>query len=286
MGLVRANVAETAYLTAWVRALGRLQAGDAANGDHLATGFLRSYQRMLLRSPRMARWLLDRTSPGAYGYFNARTRCFDDRLLEATNARLEQLVLLGAGFDSRPQRFVEQLAGVRVFEVDMPEVLRRRKRGLARVQSSAETIAVPIDFAREELCTVLEAAGFQRGARSLFLWEGVTYYLPPEAVDGALHSIARCTEPGSTIVFDYVTQAFFEGDHSGYGASALARGWRRMGNVNLSGVADVVQLLKRHGFELRSELDAESLERTYLRGLPGSHVRSWGPMRIAHAVRI
>jgi hypothetical protein len=78
---------------------------------------------------------------------------------------------------------------------------------------------------------------------------------------------------------------FFEGDHSGYSEHARSR-LAPHGHVNLSGAADVVQLLKRHGFELRSELDAESLERTYLRSLPEPHVRSWGPMRIAHGVRV
>jgi hypothetical protein len=58
-----------------------------------------------------------------------------------------------------------------------------------------------------------------------------------------------------------------------------------MGNINRSGVADAALLVARHGFELRHELDAQALERTYLRSLPGPLVRSWGPMRIAHAVR-
>jgi len=283
--MASANIAETAYLTAWVRALGRLSAGELANGDHLAVRFLRPYQRLLLRSPRMSRWLIDRLSPGAYGYFNARTRFFDDRLREATADRLEQLVLLGAGFDSRPQRFAEQLRGVRVFEVDFPEVLRRRREPLSGVPAAAEIISVPIDFARQDLGTELEAGGFERDARSLFLWEGVTYYLPADAVDGVLSSVARGTAVGSSIVFDYVTQAFFEGDHRGYGASTLARGWRRMGNVNRSGIDDVAQLLSRHGFSVCAQLDAAELERTYLSALPGPAARSWAPMRIVHATR-
>src|SRR6266511_1491126 len=119
----KANVARTAHLTAWVRALGRLTSGDAANGDDLAGRVLLPYQRFLTRTPKLARWLLERGLPGAFGYFNARTQYFDEVLLEEARAGLEQVVILGAGFDSRSLRFRDAMPAARVFEVDMPEVL-------------------------------------------------------------------------------------------------------------------------------------------------------------------
>ncbi len=45
----KANVARTAHLTAWARALGRLPAGDVANGDYLAERALLPYQAALIR---------------------------------------------------------------------------------------------------------------------------------------------------------------------------------------------------------------------------------------------
>src|SRR5437763_304846 len=97
----RTNVARTAHLTAWARALGRLTAGEVANGDFLAGRVLLPYQRALNHAPRLARWLLEKGLPGAFGYFNARTRYFDEVVLEEARAGLDQLVILGAGFDSR-----------------------------------------------------------------------------------------------------------------------------------------------------------------------------------------
>ena len=61
------NVAGTAYLTAWARALGRRIAGDAANGDQLAERVLLPSQRALAVFPRLAVWLLERGLPGAVG---------------------------------------------------------------------------------------------------------------------------------------------------------------------------------------------------------------------------
>src|SRR5215472_8439744 len=134
----KANVARTAHLTAWARALGRLTAGDVANGDYLAGRVLRPHQASLIRVPRLCRWLFERGLPGALGYFNARTRYFDDVLLEEARAGLEQLVILGAGFDSRSIRFSDTLRGVRVFEVDMPQVLALRAERLLPAQRAPD----------------------------------------------------------------------------------------------------------------------------------------------------
>src|SRR5262245_11588418 len=114
------NVAGTAYLTAWARALGRRIAGDAANRDDLAEQVLLPSQRALAVWPRLNVWLLERGLPGAVGYFNARTQYFDDVLLREARLGVEQVVILGAGFDSRSLRFSTELGVARVFEVDMP----------------------------------------------------------------------------------------------------------------------------------------------------------------------
>jgi methyltransferase (TIGR00027 family) len=150
-------------------------------------------------STQLTRKVLERSAPGAFGYFNARTCYFDDVSLREATAGLDQLVLLGAGFDSRPIRFAEQLAGTRVFEVDMPQVLRTRAERLVGVAALPPTVAVPIDFQHDDLAAALAAKGYRASARTLFLWEGVTYYLPPSAVEGVLASIASQTREGSSL---------------------------------------------------------------------------------------
>jgi methyltransferase (TIGR00027 family) len=189
-----------------------------------------------------------------------------------------------------------------VFEVDMPQVLALRAECLPAQQAPAQqtpshqtqqttqpAIAVPIDFESEDLGEALRRHGYAAAARTLFLWEGVTYYLPLEAVRAVLSFVASQSGPGSSILFDYVTKAFVDGDHSAYGARRLADGWRRLGNVNRCGLgdadADMVAFVSPLGLQVRTNIDAAELERRYLSLWPGPRVRAWGCMRVAHAIR-
>ena len=91
--------------------------------DPLAERFLGAKYRMLLwgRPLRdVVERLIEQRFPGHHYYVIARTRYFDDLLEQRLAAGAEQLVILGAGYDSRPYRFADRLAGVQVFEVDHP----------------------------------------------------------------------------------------------------------------------------------------------------------------------
>jgi methyltransferase (TIGR00027 family) len=246
--------------------------------------FLPPVYRLLNRAPRLARRLFDRTYPGAVAYFNARTRHIDAIVKEQIATGLDQLVVLGAGFDSRAMRFDAQLGEVRVFEVDVADViaLKARHLTLAGEKPPSRVVCVAIDFSTEHLHKLL-SCGFRPGARTLFLWEGVTTYLRDDDVSGVLRFVREHGGPGSTLVFDYVTRAFFDGDHSGYGCRQLARGWLRMGNVNRSAIASVDDRLAPFGLAVLSDVGAGDLERLYSTPAGQPARRVWGALRIAHA---
>jgi methyltransferase (TIGR00027 family) len=284
---VRAShaVSRTGYITAFARALSRRSdPPEIANDDHLADVFLLPFHRVMNRVPRLTRRLFDRLMPGAVAYFNARTRHLDSIVSRQIDAGIDQLVVLGAGFDSRAMRFDARLGDVRVFEVDVAEVIALKSRHLAAAggQLPSRVVQVAIDFSTERLGK-LSAHGFRSDARTLFLWEGVAMYLRDEDVSGVLQFVRDHSRPGSTLAFDYVTRAFFDGDSSSYGASELARGWRRMGNVNRSAIASVHERLAPFGLGVLSDLGSGELEQRY--SSPTGHPprRLWGALRIAHA---
>jgi methyltransferase (TIGR00027 family) len=280
-----ATVSRTGYITAFARSLSRRSdPPEIANDDRLADVFLLPVYRLLMRAPRLTRRLFDAATPGAVAYFNARTRHIDAIVQERIAAGIDQLVVLGAGFDSRAMRFDAELGQTRVFEVDVADVIALKAHHLAMAgqRLPGRVTQIAIDFSTERLDKLL-SHGFRPTARTLFLWEGVTTYLRDEDVTGVLRFVREHGGPGSTLVFDYVTRAFFEGDHSAYGSRQLARGWRRMGNVNRSAIASVHDRLAPLGFTVLSDLGPAELERLYSTPARQPPHRVWGALRIAHA---
>jgi len=281
-----AAVSRTGYLTAWARALSRLSdPAEVANEDDLARHFLLPHYRVLNRVPRLTRRLLDSRAPGAVAYFNARTKHLDGIVREEIAAGLEQLVVLGAGFDSRAMRFDHRLGNARVFEVDLPDVLdvKRKHLAAADVRVPSRLTHVAVDFAKDDLAEKLADAGFALAGRTLVLWEGVTYYLADDDVSAVLRFASERTGAGTVLAFDYTTKAFLDGDHSAYGARKLADGWKKLGNVHRSGIASVSERLAAFGFEVVDDIDAVELERRYLTPRTGRARRPWGVFRIARA---
>jgi methyltransferase (TIGR00027 family) len=134
-----------------------------------------------------------------------RTRAIDDALREGVDRGAVQLVVLGAGLDSRAERLPE-LAGVRVFEVDHPSTHRfkaERLRQAGARPAAREVARVAIDFERDRLHDVLRAAGFDPAARSFWIWEGVTAYLTHEATLATLRAVSELSAAGSRLAVTY-----------------------------------------------------------------------------------
>jgi len=161
--------------------------------------------------------------PGALQAFvAARHRWMDDALSDFLADGGEQVVILGAGYDSRALRFAGQLAGRPIVEVDFPATQQRKQALIAARLPEAKSAAtyLPIDFERhtleEGLLAGLEhpqfaaspatVAGFSPGKRTFFVWEGVAMYLHPETVDQTLATVRKLSAPGSELVADLWSQ--------------------------------------------------------------------------------
>jgi methyltransferase (TIGR00027 family) len=139
---------------------------------------------------------------------HVRTRHIDATLTESLRVGATQVVILGAGLDSRAYRFGDALRGVRVFELDLPQTQNYKKARIREVLGNlpAHVTYAPIDFATQDLTTVLRGAGYDPSQRTLFIWEGVTMYVPEPGIDATLRAIATNAARGSRIVFDYFTE--------------------------------------------------------------------------------
>ena len=191
------------------------------NGDHLAERLLGPEERAILKETGseavLAALAMDTERAWASlgnratlaRAVHVRTRHIDSVLEESLRTGTSQVVNLGAGLDSRAYRLGGVVRGVRVFELDLPPTQEYKKNRVREVLGSlpGHVTYVPIDFTKQDLAMVLDAAGYDRKVKTLFIWEGVTMYIPEAAIDATLRTVARIAAPGSRIVFDYFLES-------------------------------------------------------------------------------
>jgi methyltransferase (TIGR00027 family) len=141
-----------------------------------------------------------------------RTRYIDTVLDASLRDGVRQVVVLGAGFDSRGYRFQDRLKGVRFIEVDYGPTQQYKERRVREVLGSIPKNLryVPMDFTKDDLLTQLRKGGFSETEKTLFIWEGVVVYMPEAAVKATLQFVRRHSAAGSRIVFNYVLSDFPE----------------------------------------------------------------------------
>lgn len=138
-------------------------------------------------------------------YVPLRHRFIDEHLLTALDAGASQVVLLGAGYDTRAYRFADELDGRPVYEVDLAAISRSKAATIdAHRDEFGETnvVRVEIDFETQHLADRLADAGFVAGERTFFIWEGVPMYLTRPAVKATLDAVWSIGGEGSEIAHD------------------------------------------------------------------------------------
>jgi len=138
---------------------------------------------------------------GFEGEVLARSRYVEEALTARLDAGLQQVILLGAGFDTTALRHAG--APCRFFEVDHPATQVEKQAILARhPELGARIEFVPVDFARDDLAEALIGAGFDVAAQALVSWLGVTMYLEQDVTVATLNTLRRVLAPGSLVIFD------------------------------------------------------------------------------------
>jgi methyltransferase (TIGR00027 family) len=266
------EVSRTAQYMALFRAL---EAGRAPQrrlfDDHLARHFLSGPLRTaggLARLPPARAGIeavIDRRWPGARTSAVARTRLIDDWTRGAVAAGATQLVILGAGFDARAYRLAE-LGSLRVFEVDRPEVVARKREVAGRIDPAHAPTYLELDFDREDVPSALRAAGLDPAQTTCVIWEGVTHYLSAAAVVTTLEAVASSVPAGSRLLFTYVHRGVIDGSVAFDAAQAALAAVNRAGEPWRFGLApnEVEPFLARAGYRLVEDVSSREYRERYL----------------------
>ena len=141
-----------------------------------------------------------------------------------------------------------------------------------------------MDFTKDSLTERLIAAGFDPSAKSFFSWLGVTYYLSAEAIDAMLSSLSELCTDGSTLVFDYPDENFFDAPEKRVQNTlmmAKTGGEPMQSAFSYSGLE---KLLEKHGFLIYELLTPDDIQRDII-DKAGADLKAFEHVNYCLAVR-
>ena len=266
------SVTSTAYGPMVVVALERtLPDQQRVVDDPLAYQMLPLYMRLMVKacSWKPMRQLFvnmtEKNSPGLWNGFPCRKRYIADKTTESLAASIQSVVILGAGLDTLAYR-IQQLAALRIYEVDLPENITYKKKQIEAIFGAvpAHVTLIPIDFEKQNLEAALKQAGYAFDEPGLFVWEGVTQYLTEDAIRATFQMLAKA-KSGSRLIFTYVLQDFIDGDNT-YGLYSLYQRFRVKNKIWHFGLHphDVGDFIGAYGWKVLEDVGADEFSSRYL----------------------
>ncbi|MGQ4515386.1 SAM-dependent methyltransferase [Streptomyces sp. DW26H14] len=168
-----------------------------------------------LAAPRGFELLEKNRGSGLIPFIAIRTRYLDEGIQQIlADNDIQQIVFVAAGMDTRPFR-LGWPDDATVYEVDFPALLEEKRHRLgklsARPRVTRKEVAVDL---RKEWLPELEAAGFDRGRPTLWVVEGLMFFLTEEQATNLLRTLGSASAPGSWLGVDFVSKALLRSPFS------------------------------------------------------------------------
>ena len=242
------------------------------SGDYIAPRLLPGLIKFLVRY-KLINFKWPFFPKGIYEYVIARTKYIDNIFKESIENGIEQILLFGAGFDTRAVRFAEKNMKTKIFELDTlytqtAKINQFKKRGISIPEN---TILISIDFNVDSVSEKLESNGFKRNKTTLFIMEGIIQYLNKEAVDELFKLLYELAEPESKVVFDYIYASVLRKENIYYGEKDIYKKVNSVQEPWLFGIekGGMEAFVKNYNFSLIQNLDSEDLEKMFFRDEQG-----------------
>ena len=165
--------------------------------------------------------IIQKKIPGAYSSGLSRTKFIDDLVIQTIGRGTKQLIILGAGFDTRALR-LDSLRNIPVVEIDHPDTAALKINTLKKINHClpANVRYLQIDFNKQSLQNLLKENNVDTMLPTTIVWEGVTNYLSKEAIDSTF-AVLNLFAKGSFVIFTYVNSEVLNNPSSFFGAEKL-----------------------------------------------------------------
>lgn len=208
--------------------------------------------------------------PGVHNAVISRVRYMDDCVKTCLENGLVQMVIIGAGYDTRAYRFKGLSEKVSVFELDHPATQKVKKEKLKEIFNSLpeHVTCVPIYLDKDRISDRLFEEGYDPSKKTLFIMEGLLMYLPPSFVDKILDFIKTNSGPGSWVTFDYLPPSMVDGTIAVKEGKNMIKAVKKWGEPFRFGLKheDAKAFLLSRGFCKIDIVNAPELKETYFIG--------------------
>lgn len=225
-----------------------------------------------MKHPEEAKAKIEQTEnlfPGLSSSIVARVRYFDDFVEKSIEEGLEQLIILGAGYDTRAYR-IEGLKDIKVFEVDHPNTQSFKIEKIKEIfgYTLDNVVYVPVDFETETLSQKLFDNGYSSLKKTLFIMEGLVMYIPPKSVAETLSFIVENSGKGSAVLFDYYPESVVDGTCKLEIGANIRNHLIQLGEPLQFGIKEdeIEDFLKQFGFSNIKNVTSEDYKKAYFHG--------------------
>lgn len=261
---------QSASITAMMRAVLNTKE-NLKNPDYLAKYFVDKAWSPFLENPDSSIENLEKRLPGGIYYILIRTKYFDDSLLKWIKKNPDsQVVMLGAGFDTRALRFTSESKNIEYYEVDLKAMLEYKKNIIFKKSLNANGYNninyIPTNFQTDDLFENLNKQGFDNSKPTYFLCEGITFFLGAETIDNLFENISRMTSVNVMVAFDYAFSDYIDGDLNFYGAKETYNELQVIKEPHVFGInyEDIDGFFHKKGFESLNNYTAGMLDVRYI----------------------
>lgn len=285
------KTSRTAQYMAFFRALEtKRDQKDRLFLDPYAIHFVDSKLRLAVRLSQysvFSRYInhtINKKIPGALSSGTARTKYIDELLKTAVSNGVQQVIILGAGFDTRAVR-LDFLKSIPVIEIDHPNTSNFKaeiyKKRIGRIPENVTFLQ--IDFNKQNLDQLAAENNLDFSKPTAVIWEGVTNYLTEEAVKSTFSFISKFTQ-NSYVIFTYVHKEILKNPELFLGGEKLLKDLEKLEEHWTFGFMpnELPEYLNQFNIQLLEDLGADEYRQKFL---PDRAEKGYEFYRTAFAVK-
>lgn len=190
----------TAQAVAAGRAIGLRGLYDPYAAQVLSDGHRRLVRalRATIETSPAGETVVNTLTAGLAGHAALRMDAIDRTLQDGLSEGCRQVVIIGAGFDTRAWR-LEAVSGCHLVEVDLPAIQSLKQRRLATMTPLTPVVFAAADLSHDSLTEALSTTGHDPSSPTVWVWEAVAAYLPRATVVATVDAIAELSAVGSRL---------------------------------------------------------------------------------------